>query len=109
MTWPKEGELWRNKKDGKIYIIKNIHKDRRGYPWFRYYEYNPSTGQEAADGTASRMPLKHDDWHEDWERYETSGSGGGSSSVSTPKKKSLALFPDGPLDVWRKKAASEKI
>ena len=88
MTWPKEGELWRNKNDGKIYRIKNIHKDRRGYPWFWYYEYNPSTGQEAEDGTPSRMPLKHDDWHEKWEPYVSSGSGGGSSSDSTPKKKS---------------------
>ena len=85
---PKEGDLLKNKNDNKIYRVKNFHQDRRGYPWFWYYECNPSTNQEAEVGTPARMPLNPDAWRENWEPYVSSGSGGGSSSVSTPKKKS---------------------
>ena len=110
---PKIGELWRNKNNGRIIKIVNITRGGKfGSRIFLHIEsYDPTTGtSRAMDPVWNQTILAWDRiFDRDWERYESSGSGGGSSSVSTPNKKSLALFPDGPLDDWRKKAASEKI
>lgn len=102
---PKIGELWRNKQDGRIVKIVNISTGFKGRTFLHILAYN-SYRRTTVSG--EDVLVLDSSWHQNWEKYEhDDSSGSGSSSVSTPKK-SLALFPDGPLDKWRKRAASEK-
>jgi hypothetical protein len=92
---PKEGELWRNKHDGRIVKIVNISTGLKRRTFLRIMAYNPFRRRTV--GSEDVLVLDSS-WDQNWEKYEHDDSSGvdprATSSVSTPKKNKSKFSSD---------------